>query len=153
MSVFSTTELLRFGWLSLTGGPTLSVSPGSSSELVHFLYLSVLQNLSDPATSPAGRRAHARPTRPEQPWCICQKAPLLRVCAVRQRRFLNLTSLPCGAHPSVPSISPHRPTPISSPPLVNPRPPESHTQPRHHEPTHFSSPSFNPCFNTRNKSS
>jgi hypothetical protein len=26
--------------------------------------------------------------RPEQPWRICQKAPLLRVCAVRQRCFL-----------------------------------------------------------------
>jgi hypothetical protein len=32
-------ELGRFGRLSLTGGPTLSVSPGSSSELVRFAKL------------------------------------------------------------------------------------------------------------------
>jgi hypothetical protein len=38
LSVFSTTELVRFGRLSLTGGPSLLVSPGSSSELVRFLY-------------------------------------------------------------------------------------------------------------------
>jgi hypothetical protein len=41
LSVFSTTELVRFSCLSLTRGPTLSVSPGSSSELAHFRYLSV----------------------------------------------------------------------------------------------------------------
>jgi hypothetical protein len=41
LSVFSTTELVRFGRLSLTGGPTLSMSPGSSSELVRFRYLSI----------------------------------------------------------------------------------------------------------------
>jgi hypothetical protein len=40
---------------------------------------------------PAGHRARARPTRPEQPWRICQKVPLLRVCAVRQRRLLSLS--------------------------------------------------------------
>jgi hypothetical protein len=44
---------------------------------------------SSPAASPAGRRARAQPTQPEQPWRICQKAPLLQVCAVRQRRFLS----------------------------------------------------------------
>jgi hypothetical protein len=43
-----------------------------------------------PAT-PAGHRARARPIRPKQPWRICQKAPLLQVCAVRQQRFLSLT--------------------------------------------------------------
>jgi hypothetical protein len=67
---------------------------------------------------PAGRRARAWPTRPEQPWRICQKAPLLRVCAVRQRRFLSLTSLPCGARLSVPPTSSRRPTQILSPPLL-----------------------------------
>jgi hypothetical protein len=44
---------------------------------------------SSPGRFAAGRRARARSTRPEQPWRICQKAPLLRVCAVRQRRFLS----------------------------------------------------------------
>jgi hypothetical protein len=64
---------------------------------------------------PAGRCARARPTRPEQPWRICQKVPLLRVCAVRQRRFLSLTLLPSGPHPLVPPPSSHRPTQIPSP--------------------------------------
>jgi hypothetical protein len=67
---------------------------------------------------PTGRPAHARPTRPEQPWRICQKVPLLRVCAVHQRRFLSLTSLPCGARPSVPPPSSRRPTQIASPPRL-----------------------------------
>jgi hypothetical protein len=69
---------------------------------------------------PAGHRARARATRPEQPWRICQKPPLLRVCAVRQRRFLSLMSLPSGPHPSVPSPSSCRPTPIPSPPRLAP---------------------------------
>jgi hypothetical protein len=42
-----------------------------------------------PAASAAGRHARARPTRPEQPWRICQKVPLLRVCVVHQWRFLS----------------------------------------------------------------
>jgi hypothetical protein len=60
---------------------------------------------------PAGHRAHARPTRPEQHWRICQKAPLLRVCAVRQRRFLSLRSLQVGPtrqfHPFLASADPN----------------------------------------------
>jgi hypothetical protein len=53
----------------------------------HFFSLipaQLAQPRAAPATSPAGRRACARPTRPEQPWRICQKTPLLRVCAVRR---------------------------------------------------------------------
>jgi hypothetical protein len=65
---------------------------------------------------PAGYRARARPTRPEQPWRICQKAPLLRVCTVQQRCFLSLMSVPSGPRPSVPPPSSRRPTPIPSPP-------------------------------------
>jgi hypothetical protein len=65
---------------------------------------------------PAGHRARAQPTRPEQPWRICQKAPLLQVCAVRQRRFLSLMSLPSGPRPSVPPPSSRRLTPIPLPP-------------------------------------
>jgi hypothetical protein len=53
---------------------------------------------------PTGYRARARPTQLEQPWRICQKAPLLRVCAVRQWCFPSLTSLPSGARPSVPPL-------------------------------------------------
>jgi hypothetical protein len=65
-----------------------------------------------------GHRACARPTRPEQRWRICQKAPLLRVCAVRQRCFLSLMSLPSGPRLSVPPPSSRRPTPIPSPPRL-----------------------------------
>jgi hypothetical protein len=79
---------------------------------------------------PTGRRARARPTRPEQPWRICQKASLLRVCAVHQRRFLSLTLLPCGTRPSVPPPSSRRPTQIPSPPRLaasdRPAPPGLH---------------------------
>jgi hypothetical protein len=79
---------------------------------------------------PAGRRACAQPTRPEQPWRICQKAPLLQVCAVRQQRFLSLTSLPRRPHPSDPPPSSRRPTRITSPPRLTaidrPAPPSLH---------------------------
>jgi hypothetical protein len=77
---------------------------------------------------PAGHRARARHTRPEQPWHICQKAPLLRVCVVQQRRFLSLMSLPSGPRPSVPPRSSRRLTPIPSPPRLtasdHPAPPD-----------------------------
>jgi hypothetical protein len=77
---------------------------------------------------PTGHHARARPTRPEQPWLICQKVPLLRVCAVWQRRFLSLMLLPSGPRLSVPPPSSHRPTPIPSPPRLttsdHPAPPD-----------------------------
>jgi hypothetical protein len=69
---------------------------------------------------PAGHRARTRPTRPEQPWRICQKAPLLQVCAVRQRRFLSLMSLPSGPRPSVPPPSSRRPTSSIETPIKAP---------------------------------
>jgi hypothetical protein len=82
---------------------------------------------------PAGRRKCAQPTRatrPEQPWRICQKAPLIQVCAVRQRRFLSLTSLPRRPHLSDPPPSSRRPTRITSPPCLaaidRPAPPGLH---------------------------
>jgi hypothetical protein len=78
---------------------------------------------------PAGHRACARPTRNKQPWCICQKEPLLRVCAVRQRHFLSLMSLQTGPRPSVPPPSSRRPTPIPSPPRAT-RPPALRRQSR-----------------------
>jgi hypothetical protein len=64
---------------------------------IQFLFRNNLSSDSGPAPSSpsllchAGRRARARPTRPKQPWHICQKAPLLQVCAVRQRCFLSLS--------------------------------------------------------------
>jgi hypothetical protein len=63
----------------------------------------------------AGRRLPARPTQPKPRWRICQKAYSLRLCALRQRRLLSLTSLPCGARVSAPSPSPCRPTIAASP--------------------------------------
>jgi hypothetical protein len=78
---------------------------------------------------PAGHRARARPTRPEQPWRICQKAPLLRVSAVRQRRFLSLRSLPSGTRPSVPPLprvgQPQSCRHLTSPHSITPRRPAS----------------------------
>jgi hypothetical protein len=70
---------------------------------------------------PTGHHARARPTRPEQPWRICQKAPLLRVCTVRQRSFLSLMSLPSGPHPSVPPL-PRAGRPQSRRHLASPHP-------------------------------
>jgi hypothetical protein len=67
---------------------------------------------------PAGHRARAQRTRPKPPWRICQKAPLLRVCAVRQRRFLSIMSLPSGPRLSVPPHSSRRSIPILSPPRL-----------------------------------
>jgi hypothetical protein len=55
---------------------------------------------------PAGRRIPARPTRPKPHWRICRKAYSFRLCALRQRRLLSLTSLPCGM-PTI-AASPHR---------------------------------------------
>jgi hypothetical protein len=58
----------------------------------------------------AGHRSRARPTRPEQPWRICQKVPLLRVCTVQKQHFLSLLSLPSGPRPIVPAPSSRRST-------------------------------------------
>jgi hypothetical protein len=86
---------------------------------------------SSPAASPAGHRARARPTqptRPEQPWRICQKVPLLRVCAVRQRRFLShrcqlgpTRQILLVPHASRPEACLHR----APPQLITPRLPAS----------------------------
>jgi hypothetical protein len=78
---------------------------------------------------PTGRRARAWPTRPEQPWRICQKVPLLQVCAVRQRRFLSLTSLPRSPTRQI-HLLPRTGRPKSclhraSPQLITPRLPAS----------------------------
>jgi hypothetical protein len=67
---------------------------------------------------PAGLRAHAQPTRPKQPWRICQKVHFLRFCAFRQRRLHSLTSLPCGPRPSASSPSPCRSISLTSPLLL-----------------------------------
>jgi hypothetical protein len=67
---------------------------------------------------PAGRRVHAQPIRPEQPWHIYQKVYFLRLCAFWQRCLLSLTPLPCGPRPSASSPSPRRPISVTSPPLV-----------------------------------
>jgi hypothetical protein len=64
---------------------------------------------------PAGRRIPARPTQPKPGCRIYGKAYSLRLCALRQRRLLSLTSLPCGARLSAPSPSPRRPTIAASP--------------------------------------
>jgi hypothetical protein len=69
---------------------------------------------------PTGRRLPARPTRPKPRWRICQKAYSLQLCALRQRRLLSLTSLPCGARLSAPSPSPCRPTIAASPRHLRP---------------------------------
>jgi hypothetical protein len=82
---------------------------------------------------PAGRRARARPTwptRPEQPWRICQKTPLLLVCAVRQWRFLSL-SRRCQVgptrqiHPLPRAGRPKSRLHRTSPQLITPRLPAS----------------------------
>jgi hypothetical protein len=81
-----------------------------------------------------GHRIPARPTRSKPHWCICQKAYSLRLCALRQRCLLSLTSLPCVARLSAPSPSPRRPTIAASPrPLWPPhaaRPPTLRCQAR-----------------------
>jgi hypothetical protein len=69
-----------------------------------------------PAT-PAGRCARARPIRPERLWRICQKAPLLRVCAVRQRRFLSHVTAMWGPPvSSIPLPEPAEPNPVATSP-------------------------------------
>jgi hypothetical protein len=68
----------------------------------------------------AGRRLPARPTRPKPHWRIYRNAYSLQLCALRQRRLLSLTSLPCGARLSAPSPSPHRPTVVASPRHLRP---------------------------------
>jgi hypothetical protein len=83
---------------------------------------------------PAGHRIPTRPTRPKPHCHICQKAYSLRLCALRQRCLLSLTSLPSGAHLSAPSPSPHWPTVAASPRRPRPphaaRPPTSRCQAR-----------------------
>jgi hypothetical protein len=80
---------------------------------------------------PAGHQIPAWPTRR---WRICRKAYSLRHCALRQRRLLSLTSLPCGARLSAPCPSPRRPTVAASPHRLWPphatRPPTSRCQVR-----------------------
>jgi hypothetical protein len=93
--------------------------------------------LSSPTASPVGRDVRARPTRPEQPWHICQKAPLLRVWAVQQRRFLSrrrqvgptrqILPLPRAGRPkarlhraSPQLIAPHLPASIIGTPIKAP---------------------------------
>jgi hypothetical protein len=69
-----------------------------------------------PAT-PAGHRARARPIRPEQPWRICQKTPLLRVCAVQQQRFLSHVTAMWGPPvSSIPLPAPADPNPVATSP-------------------------------------
>jgi hypothetical protein len=83
---------------------------------------------------PAGRRIPAQPTQAKPRWRICQKAYSLRLCTLRQRRLLSLTSLPCGARLSASSPSPRRPTVAASPRCLRPphaaRPPTSRCQAR-----------------------
>jgi hypothetical protein len=83
---------------------------------------------------PVGRQIPAWPTQPKPCGHICQKAYSLRLCALRQRRLLSLTSLPCGARLSAPSPSPRRPTVATSPHRLWPpratRPPTSGCQAR-----------------------
>jgi hypothetical protein len=83
---------------------------------------------------PAGRQIPAWPTRPKPCGHICQKAYSLRLCALRQRRLLSLTSLPCGARLSAPSPSLRRSTVAASPHRLRPpratRPPTSGCQAR-----------------------
>jgi hypothetical protein len=67
---------------------------------------------------PVGRRVHAQPIRPKQPWRICQNVYFLRLCAFRQRRLHSFTSLPCGPRPSASSPSPLRPISLTSPLLL-----------------------------------
>jgi hypothetical protein len=91
---------------------------------------------------PTSRRLPARPTRPKPRWRICRKAYSLRLCALRQRRLLSLTSLPYGAHLSAPSPSPRRPTVAASPrrlwppraAQLHPRMPPEPLLARHHFP-------------------
>jgi hypothetical protein len=83
---------------------------------------------------PAERQIPARPTWPKPRWHICRKAYSLRLSALRQRRLLSLTSLPCGARLSAPSPSPRWPTVAASPHRLRPpraaRPPTSGCQAR-----------------------
>jgi hypothetical protein len=81
---------------------------------------------------PTGCRIPARPTRPKPRWRICRKAYSLRLCSLRQRGLLSLTSQPYGARLSAPSPSPRRPTIAASPRCLRPphaaRPPTSRCQ-------------------------
>jgi hypothetical protein len=78
----------------------------------------------------AGRRAHAfGPSQPARPWRICQKPPLLRVCAAQRRRLLPL-SPPRRPRLSASSSPPRRPTRNKPPPCLTaidrPAPPGFH---------------------------
>jgi hypothetical protein len=83
---------------------------------------------------PTGRWIPTQPTRPKPRWRICQKAYSLRLCALRQRHLLSLTSLPSGACLSAPSPSPRQPTIAASPHRLRPPhvawPPTSRCQER-----------------------
>jgi hypothetical protein len=57
------------------------------------------------------------PSRPAWPWRICQKPPLLRVCAARRRRLLPL-SPPRGPRLSASSSPPRQPTRSTPPPRL-----------------------------------
>jgi hypothetical protein len=77
---------------------------------------------------------HWIPAQPKPRWRICRKVYSLRLCALRQRRLLSLTSLPSGYRLSAPFPSPRRPTVAAStchlqPPHVA-RPPTSRCQVR-----------------------
>jgi hypothetical protein len=79
---------------------------------------------------PTDRWIPARPTRPKPRCRICRKAYSLQLCALRQRRLLSLTSLPCGTRLLAPSSSPRRPTVcrFSSSPPATPRRPTSNLE-------------------------
>jgi hypothetical protein len=117
--------------------PQVKIPP--KSPCANFLSLGIIKNLifirkeiffgfwpirPSPACAsplhPAGCRLPARPTRPKPRWRICRKAYSLRTCALRQRRLLSLTSLPCGACLSTPSPSPRWPTIVVSPHHLRP---------------------------------
>jgi hypothetical protein len=57
------------------------------------------------------------PSRPARPWRICQKPPLLRVCAARRQRLLPLSS-PREPRLSASSSPPRRPTRSTPPPRL-----------------------------------
>jgi hypothetical protein len=78
----------------------------------------------------AGHRACALdPSQPVRPWRICQKPPLLRVCAARRRCLLPL-SPPRGPRLSASSSPPCWPTRSTPPPCLaaidRPAPPGLH---------------------------
>jgi hypothetical protein len=78
----------------------------------------------------AGHRTHTLgPSWLARPWRICQKPPLLRVCAARQRRLLPL-SPPRGPRLLASSSPPCRPTRSTPPPRLaaidRPAPPGLH---------------------------